>query len=179
MGYCGIKIPGHSGTDFKHKKAYKESKQLLNAEQSFVDIRLEPRESYRTYSPLSLPMKIITIISILAVTALLSLFIYKSATVSIHKNSLSNEYLRSIELQQNIEAAEMLYNSAQLYFKSGALNEAQYEINLVLNLYPKNREAIQLMYEILDKQCEVNHQFCDEASAYDDYLKAVNPETTG
>ncbi|MEM9545049.1 MAG: hypothetical protein AAGA77_03705 [Bacteroidota bacterium] len=173
MGYCGIKIPGHSGTDFKHKKVFKGSKKLLNEKQKFVDTRVESRDKRHWDSRIIILIKLTSALSILVLTALLFMFFMRSTTVSIHKSQLPSEYTQSIKDMEKERAGNVLYRSAQLHLEAGNLDYAQDEIILFLKLYPKSIEGLKLTHEILVQQCNVNKKYCHEAKVYEDYLKTV------
>jgi len=170
MGYCGIIIPGNTGTDFKHKKVFTHSKKLLNYKSKIANVRIESREEYKyNYWYSGFKIAIVVAFSII-VLLLISFMATRIDNTAINKTYLSSEYFKSIKAIEKKEAAVMLYNSAKLYFESGGLNYAQDEITLVLKLYPTNDEALKLMHKILDKQCEVKNIFCKEANEYKAYL---------
>jgi len=171
MGYCGMRIPGHTGTDFKHKKVFKGSKKLLNDQKTFVDVKIESREKHDFNLGISNFIKFSSVVFVIFLIGLFSIFLVRSVTVKIHKNRLSAEYLNSVEAQQNKEAADMLYHSAHLHYTAGNLDYAQDEIILALKLFPRNLLYIEQMRKVLVGQCEVNHKFCQEAKEYEDYLR--------
>ncbi len=170
MGYCGLKIPGHTGTDFKHKKVFTESRKMLNNKSITTNAKVEQREKDPSYNWFLYLKITIAFVSICTILLLISFFVLRIDNLSIRKTHLSSEYLKSVENRENMEAAEMLYISATQYFNSGALDYAQEEITLILKLYPRNIEALQLMYKILDQQCVINDKFCEEAKDYQEYL---------
>ena len=170
MGYCGIKIAEHSGTDFKNKKVYSNYNKLLNKKTTYTNVHIEQREqapSFLWYNRVKLII-VITFFSIFLF--LLSAYGTRLNNISIHKSQVSTRILESNTTKEKQAAAIMLYNSAKQYYSSGAINYAQDEITLVLNLYPTNIEALELMHKILDKQCETKNKFCDNAQEYRQYL---------
>lgn len=174
MGYCGIKIPGHSGTDFKHKKVFKDSKTLLKHNAIIQNVRIESREAVPNYNIFHY-IKIVTVISFaITILILIGFFVSRIGKLKIHKTYISSEYLMSKENEQKKEAAEMMYKSAKMYFDSGALDYAQEEMIRVLKIYPTNNEALVLMQSILAEQCKVNNKFCKNAKAYKEYLTLTN-----
>jgi len=164
MRYCGIKILGHSKTDFKHKTAFANRKRLLEPEMNFVDVKIESREknppySWFTYLKISIGFSFIC--TILILTSFLALRI---DNISIDKTYLSADLLNSTEISENIHAARLMYNSARLHLKAGNLDYAQEEITRVLKLYPTNIDALNLMLNVLDQQCIVKNKYCSYAS---------------
>lgn len=71
MGYCGIKITGHSETDFKHKKVFAKSQKMLSHKPIFTDVRIEQREQAPSYLWFK-RMKIIIVFTFIATILLLT-----------------------------------------------------------------------------------------------------------
>ena len=170
MGYCGLKIVGHSETDFKHKKVFAKSQKILNHKPIFTNIRIEQREQTPNYLWYNRIRNTIVIVFIFTVITLLFSYGTRINNMSLHNDQVPSKIIDSYKTKEKQEAAIMLYNSAKLYYNSGALNYAQDEITLVLNLYPTNIKALQLMHNILDKQCETKNKNCKHAEEYRQYL---------
>ena len=170
MGYTGGKISGHSRTDFKHKKVFSKSKRLLNNQPIFANVRIEQREETPTYFWFKKIKIVIAFAFLFTVLFLLSAYGTRLNNISIHESQVPKRILDIHDTKEKQEAAIMLYKSAKLYYKSGALDYAQDEITLVLNLYPMKIEALQLMHKILNKQCETKNKYCDSANDYGQYI---------
>ncbi len=174
MGYCGLKIPGHTGTDFKHKKVFTKPKEILNHKRKITNVKIEPREQDRSHAWFLKFKVCISVLSIGIIFLLISFFASRINNVAIHRTHLSAVYLKSIEDNEKKEAAELMYNSAKLYYDSGSFDSAQEEITRVLTIYPRNLEALTLMHKILTKQCEIHDKFCRDANDYKEYLASNN-----
>lgn len=174
MGYAGIKIPGHSGTDFKHKKVFKKSQKILNDQPIYSDVRIEHREPKPTY-PWFLKIKILfTILFFFIIFIMLSGYASKISNLKIHKRKIESvPFLTTMEKHR---AAVVMFSSAKNYYNTQQYQEAQDEMTRVLKLYPHDLESIEMMYKILNKQCEIKNKYCDNAKQYEQYLSRINNE---
>lgn len=171
MGYVGGKIPGHTGTQFKHKKVFSKIKKKLKFDGKSSKPILVKRETYED-DPIAKAFRVIVgLISSVVLLSLLLIVLWSIGNIKLHRNQLSTSFLNEIEKKENKEAAIMLYNSAESYYNSGYYDAAQNEIQRILNIYPTNSQAIELMSDILKKQCELKNIFCDSAKDYEAYLK--------
>ena len=170
MGFAGIKIPGHSGTDFKNKKVYAKAEKLLNDQPIFIDVRLEQRESKPTYPWYSVLKKGFTFL-------ILSTFILLLIDYSFYNEppipKKQKEIIPFLTSSEKHRAVVVMFNSAQYHYDAKEYDEAQNEITRVLHLYPHDLESIELMHKILTKQCELKNKFCRDAMDYQDYLHRV------
>lgn len=169
MGYCGIKIAGHSETDFKHRKAFVTRKKVLDIETSYDNVANTSR-TYNYDSKSAIKIRIVSLILIslfLVVTYFAGKNLYK-AGIDPHLSALQSPK-KNVSSEAS-HAALLMYDSAKTYYNSGSLNQAQEEMIRVLKLYPTNKEALILMSKILDKQCVTKRQFCKDAQQYKEYL---------
>lgn len=174
MGFGGIRIAGHSGTDFKHKKAFKNQKKYIDDTRPMMDAKIESRDrSKKSYYDNTFK-RIIAFSFCFVILCIIYAFVYKMGVVVY--NTSYDQYKMSKELRrvEDLNAADMLYKSALLYYNSDHLDHAQYEISLVLKITPHDPKAIHLMKDILEGQCSTKNTFCKEAQMYKDYIKLTN-----
>lgn len=169
MGYCGIKIPGHSETEFKHRTAFRRRKKVVDIENTCERAITSSRNYTYDYKKAN-RLRIVSLIVICTLSITLYFGSKNMFKIGLDPHLSALQSPKKNTNPEKVNAAYVMYNSAKSYYNSGAWNLAQDEIIRVLKLYPTNKDALILMSEILSKQCEVNNKYCKEASDYDKYL---------
>jgi hypothetical protein len=124
MGYCGLKIAGHSLTDFKNRKAFSKSKKILNHQPIFNNVRIEQREASPKYSWFFRLKLFISIVGIFTIVLLISVYGMRLNYFLGQNNHVTSEGIDKLKQKENQEAAIMMFSSAQQYFNSSAFNHA-------------------------------------------------------
>lgn len=186
MGYCGLKISGHSETSFKHRKAFQTRKANLQKSmryglKKYKHTVIEPykdtseeRSTLKSKIIASRSLKIISISGLLFIILLFPYFIYLGLyNIDINAKSISQE--RTIEKQKEKgNAYEMQIKAGQRYLKNGKLDDAQYEFVLALSNKKYGIEARKGLYNVLDLKCIEFGLLCNEAQENKEYLIAIN-----
>ena len=166
MGYCGIKIPGHTGTDFKHKKAFKKSIYNLKKEKRASDVKTVAREKTKS-NPWLKYLHFTIALGFLAIFCIVTFFFFLRIGQTPHKNFYTTS---TKKYTYDREAQRVLYGSANLFYINELYDHAQEEAVRLLKVNPKEMKNIKLMHSILEKQCETKNIFCKEAEEYCAYL---------
>lgn len=170
MGYCGLKISGHSETEFKNRTAFKTRKKVVDIENS-SNTAVNSTRNYKYDYKKEFRLKLLSLFIVTIGIALLYMGGKTIFRTGLDPHLAALKSPKKDTESENIHAAYVMYQSANAYYNSGALNHAQDEMVRVLKLYPTNQDALLLMSKILTKQCEVKNQFCKEASEYKTFLK--------
>ena len=176
---CQFKIPGHSGTDFKHRKAFKKAKELQDKRKrvsaAITKNNFEPGYSKNiANSLLAKWMKAGLFFSAVVLSLIFvenqadnistQLKEYKTKSEIIRAENIINVYTR---------AYKVLTTTGNDYLYWNMLDEAQSEFALALKI-DKNGKAANLgMTKTLMKKCAQRSEYCAEAKAYLDYMKSL------
>lgn len=186
MGYCGIKIPGHSGTSFKHRKAFtkiKKFNELTELSYESAPELSDPQVTVskvinRTDSKKGIVIEHAILIATVIVSFSLLLYFF-----DVLDNS-SKEYLgTSLEMynERNTRLDKENYNH---YIDVGFdnlrrenLDNAQLYFVKALEIDTKGKEARIGVTQVLHQQCESKNQFCSEYEENLAYLTAMKYNT--
>ena len=166
MGYCGIKIPGHTGTDFKHKKAFKKSIYNLKKEKRASDVRTVAREESKIIPWLKY-LHFSIVLGFLSIFCVVTFLFIMRIGQTPHKNFFKSP---TKKYTYDREAQRVLYGSANILYYNELYDLAQEEAVRLLKVNPTEIKNIKLMHSILEKQCETKDIFCEEAEEYCAYL---------
>ena len=182
---CHFKIPGHSGTDFKHRKAFQKSRKRLevikrtNGSYRKMQSADMPKNA-KGYSKISInkPLKWLVAAVRLTMFFLLILLI-KNIVISVHQELTTNT--KKITLTQAFSKNSLTYMEIYyLFVKEGnnyldqdKLNEAHQLFAKAWNLDRYGFEANLGMTKVLLKKCKSTGEYCSEAEAYLIYIKKI------
>ena len=182
-GHC--KIPGHSGTDFKHRKAFKKRKEYLTkqllSKKTFKNTGLLKNDKHRNEIGNNGRSEInkgtLLVLSFFIVAALGSIIymgsqIYKKPVREFLEVSLDEvqPIIKSHQQRELEEAYNFLASSGNGYLNANLLDEAQTEFSHALKLYEYGRKARIGLTKILIKKCEMYSNLCKEAEENIEFL---------
>jgi len=176
---CSFKIPGHSGTDFKHRKAFNKVEELQDKRKrtsgAIMDSNYDAEPNkYKRNSSFSKWFKA----GLLLTTFIFSFFFIKNQASNI-SNQLSKygaegEIIKA-QSKKNVytRAYRILTSTGNDYLYWNMLDEAQSEFALALKI-DKNGKAANLgMTKTLIKKCAQKSEYCQEAKAYLNYMRSL------
>ncbi len=186
MGLPGhFKITGHSGTEFKHRKAFEKIKaykeQAKHAKNAFNEdsfklpitssVPTNYQEAYKQERRIKLffklPIFIIAIIVISFVSVNFSNHYVDALNARNYQKQLSYRTEKEIKKLENFT---FFYNSGNYHLQKNELNAAQLEFTQVLYLDKYNIDARIGLTETLVARCQQYHELCDEAQIQLDFL---------
>jgi len=172
------KIPGHSGTDFKHRKAFQN--------RPFLQRNSLPRP--RHSSPISTKQGVnfgrSRIIKKLLQVLLLILSMGAVIYYSWGTPQAAGQYLQELEQQEQrsanlerLERYQFLLRSGESYRRAGSWDAAQEEYRLALVAQPEGKEALKGLTLTLLTKCYLYGIECRSAEAYlESWPQAVQAE---
>ena len=181
MGYCGGKIQGHSGTQFKHREAfskiynYHKSKTFSKNKTIINQYSERSASTILINSPRNSSIKILKIIALI----LISLLIIKSVKLL---NSKTSTYLKGkqeiLDRKNKIDESEMerynlLIKSGYKSLKIDQLNDAQTDFVRALRIHEYGKEARFGLISVLNKQCNQNGKFCRDALDNENFVRLM------
>jgi len=173
MGFCGSRIPGHSGTDFKHRKAFVGIKTYTQKSRFFKNYYPEklqsdplPFEKRLQEKWLQKAIRFSTFFLILS--AILFLF-------GMYSFTLMQNVVRSIESIHLQEAALKKAQNTTIicgyeYLSENQLELAIEEFSEVISMNEKHRAARVGLAEALVKLCNSNEDYCELAALNTKYV---------
>ncbi len=177
IGGGGGKIPGHSGTDFKHRKAFGGTKafykkwqiynkhKLARSSQSFEEIR-RARQHQKNVEIKSL-LYLMAIIVSLTIVALWCFENYYPVYVVKSSEYRYNRY-EQLYFDKKMEEKENEYHSlvksGNRFFKEKKLIQSQRAYRKAIRLFPSRIKATEGMKNVLEQRCKTDNKYCDEAS---------------
>ena len=185
----GGKIPGHSGTDFKHRKAFSgpkafykngrifSKKKLAASSQSFEEILKARKHQKRVESRILIYL--VLFIGILTISCLwyfdqnYPAYVYKQEQQRLEQ--YQNSKLEK-QLKEDMEDYSVLVNIGNINLDHGKLNEAQGLFSSALRIFPNGIEGHIGMEKTLRLQCFTNSQNCKEAQNYAAFVKSLSTE---
>lgn len=174
MGYCGIKIPGHTGTDFKHKKVFTPSKKLLSHKPKIENIRIVSREPKRSFISFGILKKTIGFLFIITLIIVISMLVYRIDDLSIHKDKITMHDIERINEQNIASEAKFLddlYIGAASEYNNGKFTRAHEKLYALLLVDENNNPAEKLLIKVLVAKCEKFDIGCKQLEYYSKYLE--------
>ncbi len=180
---CNFKIPGHSGTDFKHRKAFQKTKERLKRKIR-TDSSLkksQPTTSRRNTIPysktnVSKPLKWMVAITRLSMFLLVFL-LAKNIACSVYADMTTNSYkgIKAHVHYKNgltyMERYRLLIKEGNECLKADQLDEAQQKFTKAWDLDRYGFEVNLGMTKTLLKKCKRNGEYCREAKAFFNFMK--------
>lgn len=184
MGFPGhFKIPGHSGTDFKHRKAFSKVKAYQKTRKSvrkhiasskfgdpgivsqLQEARTSKANTFATY--LSIGSKLFFAL------ALLTTFVLGMNWVLNRPISISPEPENLAFKKELRDAYHVLVTTGNNFLLGGSLDEAQSEFVRAIKIDEYGELARIGLTKVLAKKCELYNEFCEEAVQQKDFLKEM------
>lgn len=172
MGFSGCHIPGHSGTQFRHRKAFvknksnKALKTLPNFVKNDSSFSAEKRDTYSDSVIVKILQKIV--LPTLMVGSMFFIIIcctsfFRSLSLLSDGHSEYHQKARAKELQ---DWYRYFVKSGHYYMRTNNLEAAQNEIHRALKIFPTGMHANIAMTQILSRRCKMEGSFCSEAHHY-------------
>lgn len=165
--FGGGHISGHSGTDFKHNKAFSKlieqySNPIRNQKRVKFD-SVDGRQSERT-------TRWIQINLLLAVLIISSIGLSIWMITNVPEAYRSNIHPQATEAQQKLIAQHI--DDGARYMAEGDITAAQKEITQALRIDRHSLSANIAMFKLLNEQCQVSDESCSLAYEYKAYLES-------
>lgn len=167
---CHFKIPGHSGTDVKHRRAFAQRKEYLkkgifykNKKRSFTSInkKLIPKkadfEKYKLTKKIAFILAIFFLLSIGGIIYTLG-NLYKKP---FYEFMNANPKYETIE-NKNIAAYNFLVKSGNRLLESDYFDSAQREFMLALKIDEYGKAARIGLTKVLIEKCKTSFELCEE-----------------
>ena len=147
MGFAGLKISGHSGSEFKHRKAFSQRRTSENSASktevfALPIIDAQPTDYQKIYDQdrklrlfFKLPLFLIALIVIGYVT------IGSSSANKAALNAENNEQFNTVKETEIIQDYDFYINSGYYYLGKNKLNTAQREFTRALGIDEYNIDA--------------------------------------
>ena len=172
-----FKIPGHSGTDFKHKKAFSRQKDYYRKklkEKSKYN-SLDKVNTYKVeFKPTEKKNLVLETVKYIGITiTFIGLFWIGSKLFESYKISAkqSIEYHQESKNRTKNEAYNVLTKTGLDYFNSGELDMAQEEFILALKINQNGLDARIGLTKVLQAKCIALNKFCVEFEENLEYLQ--------
>ena len=177
------KIPGHSGSSQKNKKAFKLKKERKQSEKA------KYKEGWKLEKPYSMShakdkySKKLQIISgfILILFSIIAGICVRNRMVT-YEAKIAKEYQLQ-ELKRIAQENEEQYKMIAYYKKQGQchldkfnLNAAKDHYEILLKLDSTNKEGVIGLTKTLQLQCDFRDKFCNEAKEYYEYVEIYYPK---
>lgn len=179
MGQFG-KIPGHSGTEFKHRvgfkrvKAYQKNKMRIST--SEVEKVSVPPSELRNYEGYSLFTSLFTSFVILVFCGLIGSLLYVAGSVlmeriettdeahnyEVEQDRLYNDEIYSYKRFATDNPYKLFTDTGNYHLTSGEMRSAQEEFQRALKVEPYGKEARLGLIKILDYYCCVRSIYCEQ-----------------
>jgi len=189
MGFPGhFKIAGHSGTSFKHRKAFDKrkayQKQSSNTKKSAdkTSIKLPIKSSvptdYQKAYQQERRFKLFFKLPVFLITIIVIGFVIVNSS-SHYKEALNaRNHSNKIELEMVMEAVQredylFLVNSGYYYYRRKKLDTAQWEFTRALSIDEYGKEARIGLTRTLIEQCKEYHRACDEISENIEFIRGM------
>lgn len=157
MGYSGSKISGHSGTEFKHNKVFRNIKkyhqlyQYQDVEYSndIIEGDKSPVVREKREDKSLLMYNIFVLVFLLLLFGMFKLYMYSNSKAMFSFEQL-DETVRKVKVIEDQENFEESLKWGEIFMEKGKLELAETNFKEVLNLDPENELATCRLYEIKD-----------------------------
>lgn len=153
------KIPGHTGSSRKTKKAFEQVKKLYRPKYSPKMLAYNTDHD----SEPTVLSRIILVVAAIFLTIVMGLAVYKVSTWTVsaqnHQINQDKQYAYWERMAQ-----------ADQYLSTGHLMKAKDYYTKALRLYPNAKAAHLGMAKTLMEQCKLKTAFCEQAQAYKHFL---------
>ena len=160
------KIPGHSGTDFKHQKVFKNNSVLTH---SSTDILLESRDEGSSYNWFSYIRVFITFSVVILSLILIFSLAYRIDTIELNADKTRLEELNFVT-HKKVQDYQYLLDESYILFEKGFLTKAHEKLYAFLLVDPDNKEAEYLLLNVLETKCKKKRIGCRDSKYYADAL---------
>lgn len=176
-----FRISGHSGTDFKHRKAFKKTKELQDKRKRTSSVVIKSNFNYKisenllhnSYEKL-IKVGLFLLISVFVMQFKERMIFDPLGEYGAHgfteKATIKEQNKRII----NEQAYHVLTTTGNDYLYWNRLDEAQDEFARALKIDKNGYKANLGMTKTLMKKCKQRGEYCDEAKDYLDYMKTSN-----
>lgn len=168
MALGGGKIAGHSGTDFKHRKAFVNGfrspvpsvRRTIYREEVYFK-----HDGFHEYIWKSL--KFFGLIGLIGVSLFVGrIFLESCAFDVVHKVDTGPNYFQYLEETKHLEWSLFLARSGEEAFVKGDLDLAQREFVAAIALDNNNVSAYTGLIEVCILKCNDQNIYCDRAQKY-------------
>lgn len=165
------KIPGHSGTDFKHKKVFKHLNNKSKFITSHCDLVLEEREELKTYHSFTYYKAFIVLSSIATFLILAFQLVNRIDKIQVHGGEKA-EFNEKMDFftPEELSYAQSLYDIALINYKNEQYTRAHEKLYALLLVDENNLPAEKLLLKVLDKKCRIFNVGCQDFENYTDAL---------
>ena len=194
MGFPGhFNIPGHSGTDFKHRKAFAKIKDY-NRKRSSIDLpKIETEKDFKTSPQFSKKYQLTFAEKAIKFGFKLPLFLCFIIISFWVFNNFTNHYfsvinnsdkayqttVKEYKAKEKRENYDLFIRSGKSHLKANQLNFAQAEFIRALTIYKYAKEARVGLTLTLVEKCNSRKEFCQEAQDHILFLKKMKYLTEG
>ena len=160
------KIPGHSGTEFKHRKVFSNKSEKRN---SSVDIVLERRETSKPYRWFFF-FKIITTLSFICISLILLFSLaYRIESIELYVDTDPNKNVNLL-IHPDEEGNQYLLDESFRLYEEGNLTRAHEKLYALLIVDVDNKEAEYLLLKVLESKCAIHQVRCKDFKYYTEML---------
>lgn len=180
MGFSGIHISGHSGTDFKHKKVF-ENRKGLSVGESAQNNKIFNTEKFGAFTEVNDPSKRNSstnhLLGYLMIVVAIGGFFFLVKLVSAIESSMGayNKETLEMQLAAKNKSAQHIYQflnkSGDLALNRGDVLRAVEEYQRATKLLPQRREAYVGLARALLLCCLEHELYCEASKSYEGYLK--------
>jgi len=187
MGYGGCRIPGHSGTQFKHRTAFSRAKHhrsnlryknLDYKASSYPNLKnnvglIREEKTHPVYKILGDAFKWFTAILFLLCIAGIAYLIYDSSDLSKNESHPEKFLVNLNALYQNDfdkRAYRILNNNGARHLYGNNFDFAQAEFTRALKVNPNGKNARRGLTKILIYKCQTKNQYCEDAQKNIEFL---------
>ena len=182
MGFAGLKISGHSGSEFKHRTAFSKRKTLKSSSSESGDFALPITDSLPTdYQKIydqdrkmrlffKLPVFLISLMVIGYVT-LGSSSHYEDALKDRNYEQLSSA--NTVEETEAFQDYAFYSNSGYYHLRNNQLYIAQREFSRALEIDEYNIDARIGLTKTMIERCRQLHEVCEEVQPQLDFLRKM------
>ncbi len=191
MGFSGCHIAGHSGTANKNRKAFaaiRKHNDSTSSEKKTIRIKvannkLSPnKKTISKYKQSSLE-KVVKYgfqlpLFLIATFVLVKLICYTAVSLNTDLNNASkNVLLLEDQISLDRHAYAIFVKDGKRHMKFEEYKNAQRAFEFALNINPTRIDARVEYTKVLQKRCELENRYCEEAEANYNYLKQLNHVT--
>lgn len=188
MGFPGhFKIPGHSGTDFKHRKAFSKIKKYYRDQQIIRSPKSDCESAIKATQQNPIKYRFSKRDKILNLGVKFPLFLLFTTMAFFVLKNFTNYYFTKFEKsnrqfvidlnkqaeKEKKDAYDLFVRTAQSYLHVNKLDKAQSEFIRALSLDNYGKLARIGLTKTLIKKCKQQQEFCDEIKPHLDYLEQM------
>lgn len=179
MGFSGSKISGHSGTEFKHRKAfYKKLKPMVTGTTNTPGKDIYPEYSYRELQKARAELRRTNYRKYLLIcipTVILLIIFMGYINSQFLANLLGHSPTIETQIQEtSIETYHLFVEAGFVALKENRLHDAQLDFMQAIETNHYGKEANLGLTKTLAEACRQRGKFCEKAALYFDFTKSLS-----